>query len=77
MPTIYISIVNFCIKMIMIGIKWELQEQLQYKSFIKCINIDVTASICNNFSSYLTVMSSVYITHLQLIIYKSYVSCIG
>ena len=28
-----------------IGIKCELQEQLQYKGFIKCIKIDVSAHI--------------------------------
>ena len=50
--------------MIMIGIKCELPEQLQYKSFIKCIKIDVSALICSNFNSYITVMSSIYISQL-------------
>ena len=36
------------------------------------IKINVTALICSNFNSYLTVMSSIYLPHLQLIIYKSY-----
>ena len=61
----------------MIGIKYELQEQLQYKSFIKCIKIDVSAAICSNFNSYLTVMSSICIPHQQLIIYKSYANHIS
>ena len=51
--------------MIKIGIKCELQEQLQYKTSYKCTKIDVTASVCGNFNSYLTVMSSIYIPHLQ------------
>ena len=45
------------IKMIMIGIKYKLQEQLQHKSFIKMYQIDVSASIWSSFNSYLTVMS--------------------
>ena len=43
--------------MIMIGIKCELQEQLQYKSFIKCIKIDVSASICSNFNNYINLFT--------------------
>ena len=39
----------FCIKMIMMGIKCESRGQLQYKSFVKCVKIDVSASICSNF----------------------------
>ena len=62
-------IVYFYIKMIMIGIKCELQEQLQYKKLHKN-KVDVSASIGNNFNSYLTVTSSIYIPYLQLIIYK-------
>ena len=49
----------------MIGIRCELQEQLQYKSFIKMY--DVSASIFSNFNSYITVTLSIYIPHLQLI----------
>ena len=52
--------------MIMVGMKCGLQEQLQYKSFIKMYQ-----SGCSNFNSYLTVMSSIHIPHLQLIICKS------
>ena len=52
----------------MIGIKCEPQEQLQYKSYMKCIKTDVSGSICNNFNSFLTVTSSIYIPNLQLII---------
>ena len=44
--------------MIMLEIKCKLQEQLQYKSFIKRFKIDVSASICSNFNSCITVMSS-------------------
>ena len=51
--------------MIMVGMKCELQE---YKCFIKCIKIDISASICSNFNSYLKVMSFIYIPHLHLII---------
>ena len=53
--------------MIMIGIKCELQEQMQNKCFIKCIEIDVSVSICSNFISCLTVALSIYISHPQLI----------
>ena len=60
----------------MIGIKCELQEQLQYKSFIKYIKSDVSASLCSRFNNYLIVMSSIHIHHLQLIIYKSYANYI-
>ena len=35
---------------------------------LKCIKIDVSASIYSNFNSYLTVKLSLYIPHLQLII---------
>ena len=49
----------FCIRMIMIGIKFKLQEQLQCKTFIKMYQIDVSASICSNFNSYLTVVLSI------------------
>ena len=35
--------------------KYNLQEQMQYKASLKCIKIDVSASICSNFNSYLTV----------------------
>ena len=45
--------------MIMIGIKCKLQEQPHYKSFLKMYQTDVCASICRNFNSYLTVMSSI------------------
>ena len=44
------NLFTFLHKMIMIGSKC---GQLQYKSFIKCIKIDVSASICSNFNSYL------------------------
>ena len=60
---LYFIIVNSCRKMIMIGIKCELQEQMQYKSFIKMHQIDVIKNICSNFNSYLTVTSS-HIPHL-------------
>ena len=39
---------------------------------IKCIKIDVSASICNNFNSYVTVRSSIYIPHLQLIMHSNH-----
>ena len=56
----------------MTGIKCKLQAQLQHKSFIKCIKIDISASICSNFNHYLTVMSFINIPHLQLITCQSY-----
>ena len=61
--------------MIMIVVKCKLQEQLQYKDHMKMYQIDVSASICSNFD--ITVTSSVYIPHLQLIIYKSYANHIS
>ena len=39
MLTFYIYNCTFCIRMIIIGIKFKLQEQLQYKSFIKCTKL--------------------------------------
>ena len=35
----------------MIGIKYDLPEQLHYKSFKKCLKIDITDSICGNVNS--------------------------
>ena len=61
-------IVNFCIKMIMIGIKWSYKSNCNIKFSYKCIKIDVNASICSNLNSYWTVISSIYIPHLQSII---------
>ena len=43
--------------MIMIGIKCKLQEQLQDKGFKTMYQNYVSASMCNNFNSYLPVMS--------------------
>ena len=55
-------IVHFYIKMIVIGTKCKLQEQLQYKSCIKMYQFQkwckcIKSSIRSNFNSYLTVMS--------------------
>ena len=84
MLTIYILyifiIVHFCIKMIMIGIKSELQEQLQYESFTKVyqIKIDVSASICSNFNNYLNINSDIIYLHTSPAInYKSYANHIS
>ena len=55
--------------MIMIGIKIinvSYKSNRTIKVSYKCIKIDVCASICSNFNSYLTVMSSIYMPHLQL-----------
>ena len=55
----------------MVGIIYELREQLQYKSMYQ---INVSASVCSNFNRSLTVMSSIYIPHLYTndILYQSY-----
>ena len=58
--------------------KCELQEQLKYKSFIKMYQINVSASICNNFNSYLLNSDVIYlhtspaINYMQIIICQSY-----
>ena len=54
--------------MIMIGRKYNLQEQMQYKASLKCIKIDVSVSICSNFNSYLTVTSSISKIGLSLLL---------
>ena len=46
--------------MIMIGIKCELPEQQLYKSLKNNFKTDVSASICSNFNSSLTVMSYLF-----------------
>ena len=59
---------TFLLKIIMIGGQCNLQEQLEYKASEKGIKTDVTASICSNLNSYLTVTSSIHKIGLSLLL---------
>ena len=52
----------------MIGIKYDLPEQLHYKSFKKCLKIDITDSICSNVNSdIIYIHTSPEINNIQII----------